>query len=179
MKMTYEQARELIQDGDIISFFKLKSNGTLTSNIISFFTKSEIYHTAMAVWLTSDNGERRLFVVEADPANRLLVPLSVFSDHNFTVLAKPDYVDFKKISPKLINKVGTAKYSYLKAINSGIRQYFNFPVLASTGEFCSELVLKMWQLGGFKINDTLLDPTELEKVLIEDHDIKYRCKVGS
>lgn len=178
MNISYEQARELIQDGDIISILRLKTNATIMSNFISWFTQSEIYHTVIAVWMTSDNGEKRLFVVEADPANRLLVPLSVFQKNGFHVLAKPDYVDFKKISSELVGNVGIAKYSITKAVNSGIRQYLKLPKISNTGEICSELVAKMWKLGGLPIEDTLLDPAELERILTTNFKVQYRCKVG-
>jgi len=174
--ITYEQSRNFIRDGDIISIFRSKNNPSLFSRIITAWTKSPIYHTAIAVWLKIDSGEKRLFVVEADASTRRIIPLSTYQYHQMHVLAKPESVNFELFSSSLLERVGTAKYSYTKAIISGLRHYLELPkVVVATGEFCSELAAKMWKMGGMDITDTSLDPDHLERMLVEEFGVEYRC----
>lgn len=172
----YYEVRDLIQDGDIISFLRPIKKISLLSKVITYWTKSPIYHTGIAVWLNTTHGDRRLFVVEAMDKTRRLTPLSTYVYHPIHVLAKPDYVDFNKFAEPLIERVSEAEYSYLKAIQSGVRQYLKLPYVSiSTGEFCSELAAKCWKIGGLQIDDTCLNPAILEDTLINQYNITYRC----
>lgn len=171
----YSELRDKIQDGDIISVLRPRKHASIFANTISFFTGSPIYHSGIAVWLTSLTGEKRLFIVEAQDQCRQVQLLSNYGEvQELHVLARPEYVNFGKFSSELINKVGVAPYSYLKALNSGIRQYFWLPKITGTGEYCSQLTLDMWKLGGLPLTDTQLDPAMAEKILVGTMRVEYR-----
>lgn len=172
----YDKVRELIQDGDIISVLRKKKNPSFISSIISKVTCSPIYHTAIAISMYSDHGEKRVFALEAYDATRRMVPLSTYVENELHILAKPDFIDFANYSQWLIEKVGIAEYSYSRAIISGLRQYLSLPrINISTGEFCSELAAKFWKMGGVPLKETGLNPAELERILIQECNIQYRC----
>lgn len=174
--ITYDEARNLIQDGDIISVLRNTKKSSLISWVITKVTNSPIYHTAIAVWMKSETGEKRLFAVEAYDAVRRMVPISQYAINDLHVLAIPDNVKFENFSYTLIERVGAAKYSYPKAIYSGFRRVFKLPQFSpTTGEFCSEMAAKLWKLGGLDIDDTELDPAKLEEILTTKYNIKYRC----
>lgn len=175
--MKYEDARHLIQNGDIVSVLRLKTKASLLSHVITAWSRSPIYHTGILVWMSTEgSSEKRLFIVEAFDATRRITPLSVYNKNELRVLAIPAHVKFDLFAPSLLGRIGTAKYSYLKAFQSGIRQYLSLPyVSVDTGEFCSELAAKSWKQGGLAIQDTNVDPAMLEKLLIEQHGVKYRC----
>jgi hypothetical protein len=174
--ISYEQARTLIQDGDIISVLRREDKMSLLQKLITTWTKSPIFHTAIAIWLSTGHGEKRLFVVEAYDATRRITPLSVYQKHPFHVLAKPEHVKFELFSGSLVERVGTAEYSYVRAFISGVRQYLKLPnIVLATGEFCSELAAKVWKMGGMDITETGLNPAELERVLVHDYGVQYRC----
>jgi hypothetical protein len=177
--MNYEEARLLIKDGDIISIFRPKHKFSLFANTISFFTQSPIYHTAIAVWLGNELGDKRLFVVEADLSNRRITPLSMYCGQEIHVLAIPEYVRFGFFSNELLAHVSQAKYGVIKAVEAGLKKYFLLPRISATGEICSELALRMWCIGGFKgFAETLLTPDQLEKRLLES-GVKLRVIIDS
>jgi hypothetical protein len=175
--ITYDNARELIQDGDIVSVLRPAEGASVVSWIITKVTKSPIYHTGVAVWMMSKTGEKRLFIVEAFDATRRIVPVSVYDGYELHVLAKPDYVLFSLFSTDLVERVGKNEYSYVKAIASGFRQHLYMPAVNNNGEFCSEMALKMWQKGGLPITNTALNPGQLESVLTLKYNIEYRCLI--
>lgn len=176
--MKYIEGRDLIKDGDIILVARPKNTFSFFANTISFFMQTSIYHSAIAVWLKAETGEKRLFVVEADINNRRVVPLSFYEDRELHVLACPEKIKFEYFSSEMIEKVGSAKYSIPKAIEAGFRKYFLLPRLASNGEICSEFCLRMWAIGGLNwIGTFLITPDQLEKELIAS-GIKYRCIIN-
>ncbi len=177
--ISYEQARTVIQDGDIISVLRLDKRASLLQKVITYWTKSPIYHTAIALWMNTEHGEKRLFVVEAYDATRRITPLSVYQKHRLHVLAKPEHVRFDLFVGSLVERVGTAEYSYVRAFISGVRQYLKLPnIVLTTGEFCSELAAKVWKMGGMNITETGLNPAELERVLTQEYGVQYRCIVN-
>ena len=176
--MEYLQGRELIQDGDMVFVCRPKHKFSLFANTISFFTRSEIYHCAIAVWMKADSGEKRLFLVEADLYNRRMVPLSIYKDHTMYVLAKPDNVKFEYFSNELIIPVGTQKYNILKAVEAGLRKYLLLPRLASAGEICSEMCLRMWRIGGFvTLEQELFTPDQLYNIMTIDCNVQTRVEI--
>jgi len=173
---TYEEGRKLIQNGDIISFLRLDKKASLIAKLTTYWTQSPIYHTGIAIWMSTEHGEKRLFVVEAYDATRRITPLSNYRKYKMRVLAKPDNVQFDLFIGSLVERVGSAEYSYVRAFMSGLRQYLTLPpIVLATGEFCSELAAKAWKMGGLNIKETGLNPAELERVLMQEHGVQYRC----
>jgi len=176
--MNYLQGRELIQNGDMVFVCRNKKKFSFFANTISFFTRSEIYHCAIAVWMQAESGEKRLFLVEADLNNRRIVPLSIYEGHDMYVLAKPDIVKFEYFSSELIVPVGTQKYGIGKAIEAGLRKYLLLPRLASEGEICSEMCLRMWRIGGFvRLDQELFTPDQLYNIMTMACNIQTRVDI--
>lgn len=172
----YEEGRKFIQDGDIISFLRLEKKASLIAKLTTYWTQSPVYHTGIAVWMNTDHGEKRLFVVEAYDATRRITPLSNYQKFKMRVLAKPANVKFELFVGSLVERVGSAEYSYIRAFMSGLRQYLTLPpIVLATGEFCSELAARAWKMGGLNIKETGLNPAELERVLLQEHGVQYRC----
>lgn len=178
--LSYEQARDLIQDGDIVSILRNDKKSSIIAKLTTWWTQSPIYHTGIAVWLsTYSNNEKRLFIVEAFDATRRVAPLSIYAKNRMHILAIPEHVKFEYFAPSLLERIGTAEYSYIRAFMSGLRQYVKLPALVlATGEFCSELAAKAWKIGGMNITETGLNPAELERVLIQEYGVQYRCIVN-
>jgi hypothetical protein len=176
--MKYLEGRELIQNGDMVFVHRNKKKFSFFANAISFVTRSEIYHCGIAVWMKADSGEKRLFLVEADLNDRRMVPLSLYDQHQMFVLAKPDEVVFDYFSNELIIPVGTQKYNILKAVEAGIRKYLLLPRLATDGEICSEMCLRMWRIGGFtKMKQELFTPDQLYSIMFLDYGVKRRVAI--
>jgi hypothetical protein len=178
--MKYSEARDLIQDGDIVSILRCKNSFSFFANTISLFTRSPIYHSAIAFWMETNPGQRRLFLAEADINSRRLVPLSTYEGHEMHVIAKPDEIDFCKFSPSLLENVAKENYSIAKAVGAGLRKYLLLPKLDVGGEICSELCIKMWMKGGFNYEgETLLTPDQLETKMIKYFGFKYRVVIDA
>jgi hypothetical protein len=177
--LPYNQGRDLIKNGDIVTVLRPKKF-SLFASTISFFTGSPIYHTGIAVWLTNETtSEKRLFLVEAMDSRRRIISLSEYSKQDLHVLAMPNYVNFQLFADDLLAKINVAPYSYLKAIWSGIKQYCWLPTINEEGEFCSEMVAKMWKKGGFPITDTCINPAEMERIFVNVMHVEYRCWLTS
>jgi hypothetical protein len=168
--MKYSEARELVEDGDIVSVLKPKNKFSLFADVISIFTQSPIYHTCIVTWMYSCSGQRRLFAVEADSNKRRLIPLSIYEGQEMHVWAKPDNVKYDIFAEDLLARVGSADYGFTKAVKAGLSKYVVLPFSKqiTSGEICSELAIKMWIKGGFNFTgETLITPAELEQKMIE------------
>ena len=177
--MKYIEGRDLIQDGDIVFVCRPHHKFSFFANTISFFTRSEIYHCGIAVWMKSDSGEKRLFLVEADLNNRRMIPLSYYEKQSMFVLAKPEEVKFEYFSGQMLERIGSEKYNLLKAVEAGVRKYLLLPRLSLNGEICSEMCLRMWRIGGFtKMNQQLLTPDQLYSELYVEYGISRRVVIN-
>lgn len=171
----YDQARELIKDGDII-FFKNKPH--LTSKIISAITDSPFSHVAIAFWVTVDckniHKVKRLMIVESTGKtnNRGIINLSNNRIFYMTVVSPPlKWVD---ISEDALDRVGMVPYGWLDGLLIGARSLLYKSVgkevktKDARGEVCSEFVAK-----SYKLPKTQISPHELYDTLIS----QYKCEV--
>lgn len=144
-KMTYEEARDLIQDGDIVFI-----HGTWRKPLqalVMFFTHSKFSHVCMAFKVNTGVTERVMCVEAQGFTKRRILNLSYYGDREVTVLAAP--VPWYQIEDRALAKVGIAQYSILGAIYVGIRDYvlkcanISLPTLDIPHEICSEFIAKM------------------------------------
>jgi hypothetical protein len=163
--VTYTEGREQIRNGDILAFHTTKIS-PFGPKVVSFFTGSSIYHVGIAVWLYSSEGDRRLFIVEANKGNRQIVPLSLYAGERIDVYKYP--VMFKKFSGKLLDSVGFVKYSYIDLPIIWLKEKFGIELRNQSGEVCSEMIAKMFDGTKFQLNTSLISPGKL----IEDLVIK-------
>lgn len=157
--MTYEEAKHMIDDGDVIF---LKTN-TLAGKIIRFFTSSPYTHVAIAFKMRTE--PERLLVVEAQGGTkRRIINLSEYTVHEMDVIKSPK--DWSTYSQQALDKLGVAKYGWTQAAYLGIRQFLlqkfriKIPRRSIAGEICSEFVATC--LG---LSETRLTPSELQQAL--------------
>jgi hypothetical protein len=172
--MIYENERYNIEDGDIVFVERPKHKFSFFANTISFFTNSPIYHCGFAVWLYGDEGEKRLFIVEADISNRRLIPLTVYRDRTIRVVKSPSFIKWNRVANEIIGPVGEAKYSIVKAIEAGLRKYFLLPRITNEGEICSEMCLRYLKMAGLIWTGTnVISPVSLyEGLLLRQFTLK-------
>ena len=171
-EMTFEEARPLIKNGDAINIYR--PNGWGIKNalyaVIDFFSGSPIYHVAVALWMTTPNGTRRLMCVEANLlGGKRIVPLSIYWRRRMEVMPWPATYDFSRMEESLVARVATQPYGLFNFITIGVREFFGIKKPAksiSQGQVCSELVSNAWIEGGFPFNDTVVSPGKLKGEMI-------------
>ena len=162
--MSYKEARPLIQNGDVISFMIGDKDNKFLHKLIKLVTGSRYYHTGVAVWMSTSGGESRLFICEAHPSGRRLVPLSVYSDLHFDIMPCPVPFDF--IERQLVERVGSVPYGFLDYIGVGLRMVLGITAKDHNGsEICSEMVQDLLLGAGFSIGTAPLAPSELKEVI--------------
>jgi hypothetical protein len=127
------------------------------------------------MWMSSDNGTKRLFFVDANTGSRRIVPLSEYEGYGMTVIESPVYPEYYE--DELLKKVGKIQYGYLDAMIIGLFERFEITNkhLDFSGECCSEMITKMLNKG---INHDklpiMVSPNKLIQILIDrGHKIKF------
>jgi hypothetical protein len=176
--ITYSESRSLIKSGDIVFIKKTNHHSLLSSlisKVITFFTGGKYYHVGIAMWMSSDNGTKRLFFVDANTGSRRIVPLSEYEGYGMTVIESPVYPEYYE--DELLKKVGKIQYGYLDAMIIGLFERFEITNkhLDFSGECCSEMITKMLNKG---INHDklpiMVSPNKLIQILIDrGHKIKF------
>lgn len=157
-KVSYEQARLDIQDGDII--FIKNNKGLFLPQLIRFFTRSPYTHVGIAFWITTGSADRLMVVEAQGGAKRRIVNLSYYEDDHIDVVEAPK--DWDRVSEKAIERLNQVPYGWLQALYVGVRefllQYFNvkLPMRDLPGEICSEFVARIYDLPERHISPQLL-----------------------
>lgn len=173
--VSYEEARSLIKSGDLLSFRTGSRDAKPMHWLTEMVTRSPYYHTGIAVWLSSEGGESRLFICEAQPSGRRLVPLSMFANLHFDVTESP--VAFELIEKMMLERVGAVPYGFLDYIGVGVRMLFGIAAKDDNGaEICSEMAQDLFRKAGLVIPEHPLAPNEL-KEFINDLGFKDRILV--
>jgi len=164
--LTYDQARNIIQDGDVVFFQGIYSWKHPIDSLIMFVTGSPFVHCNIAFWVEV-GGQKRLMAVEAQGATkRRIVNESFYNDKNMVVIAAP--VAWDTIANAALEKVAVTKYGYLAAIYAGIRDLsvrtlgVRLPNTNPPGEICSEFVAKLVGL-----EDADISPGDLYFLLLK------------
>lgn len=163
--MTYEQAREVIQDGDVVFFKDSYSWLHPLKNAILFFTGSPFTHCNMAFWIEIA-GQKRLMAVEAQGGTkRRVVNMSFYENRQIVVVkgVKP----WSDVASDALSQLAKQHYSYGTAVYTGARDFFlhtfgiKLPKASDPGEICSEFC---GRLSG--LEDTDISPGDLYKALM-------------
>lgn len=164
--LSYEEARDHICNGDLLSFSK-NAESSLWHRFTTRVLRSPFYHCGIAMWLTSNNGEKRLFICEAGNKRRIIL-LSTYSGLDFDVIKCP--VDFNDIEFRLLDRVGIAKYSIRTYISVGLRFLFGFTSRDQSGEICSEMIQREYRQAGLHYLPLydVLSPGELHDMLLSN-----------
>lgn len=160
---SYAEVRSLICNGDLLTFSK-NAQSSLWHRFTTRVLRSPYYHCGLAVWMTSDNGTRRLFICEAGTSRRILL-LSAYTGLDFDVIGCP--ADFNKFEDSLLERVGVERYSIITYIAVGLRFLIGLPTKDPSGEICSEMVQKAYRKGGFYLPRTIMSPGELHAYVLE------------
>lgn len=170
-QVTWPVGRDMIQSGDLISFFTSHEESALhrvTTESVQFFTGSRIYHTGIAVWVTPDgHTQRRLMLCEAVGVGRRLVNMSKFADHKMEIHAVPPGLDRIKIVDYMLSGIGTS-YSFWNLAAIAMSEFFGYePRRNKKSQVCSETAALAWQAGGFSFGDqtTSMSPGRLRNFL--------------
>jgi hypothetical protein len=168
--MSYQEARALIKNGDLINLFRPTRFGlrSILYTIMFLFTGSRIYHCVIAMWMTSPSGEKRLMAVESNiHGGKRIIPLSIYSLHHMEVYALPETASFDKMEPVLMRRVGEQGYSLIDFLLIGLDDFFGIKVHATGNcQVCSELCADAWMSAGVPFPDALVSPGKLRNELI-------------
>ena len=168
-QVSYAVGRDMIKNGDIISFFASHEENWLhkfTTVPILFLVGSRIYHSGVALWITTDTGEKRLMCMEGVGKGRRFVNMDHFSDHKMEVHACPAELDKRKIEDYLLDGIGMS-YAFFDLAVIALNEFFGIKNLSTskTGAVCSETAARAWEAGGYKFESTKLSPGMLRNVL--------------
>jgi len=172
--MKYEEARDHIQDGDII--FLRGKRTQLINRIIMYFTSSPYSHVGIAVWMNKDNQQsQRLLMVESQLGTKnRIINLSEYSSYAMDVVPAP--IEWRMVRDTALSSLGISKYSVIDAIFVGLREWFHkFFVIPyanlSDGEICSEFVSRIYNLKPQNVSPGLL------KKILEDAGYSTRFNI--
>lgn len=158
--LTYQEARSLILDGDLISVFKAKS---LFNRMTQHFT-GEYVHVGVAIWM-----EGGLWINEINGGGNHAVPLSQLQSSGFDVSEPP-----KGVTPEAARAEALAAlreketYGFGATIVTGFIEYFNIPITINWRKWkhCASLVVRIWDRSGWATADGgthtyIISPTKL------------------
>ena len=144
MIFTYETARKLIQNGDIV--FIRNKHGILPW-IIRLFTSSRYSHVGIAFWVTVEHTKRLMIAETQGGSNRRILNLSYYLSSEMDIIKAPvPWGDYFEIA---LHKLGEIKYGWLEAGYIGLRELcikrlnIRLPIKKFHGEICSEYVANM------------------------------------
>lgn len=125
----------MINNGDILFF---KSDGSVSSRIISTFTKSEFVHVGVAHYIFKE-----LYILESQYGyDRRMVHFDFYKDRKYVII-ESNILD--KDIDKILPSLGMVKYGYKDVLLVGIKSLlkrlgFNIEFKNYQGEICSEFV---------------------------------------
>lgn len=174
--LSYEEARNEIKSGDIISFFSSHESSfihRIITMFILYFTGSKIYHTGIAMWMTSDSGNRRLMLIEAVGVGRRILDLSYFRNEKMEIHPVPNHLDRGAIEFFLMAKIGKQGYGFWNLIAIALREFFGIKAKDTKGQVCSQLAALSWAAGGMQFEETSVSPGKLRNILIKNNVPPY------
>src|SRR5271165_6371572 len=142
--LTYDQARTIIEDGDIVLFQGSLSIAHPVDAAIMLVTGSPFVHCNIAFW-DDIAGQHMLMAVEAQGGTkRRILNESFYSSKKMVVIK--GVKAWSDMAPDALSKVAEQKYSYITAVYAGLRDFlvrmfgWRLPKMNHPGEICSEFV---------------------------------------
>lgn len=169
--LSYENARNYIEDGDIVF---VRKGTTLYSRLTQFATDSDTYHVGIAFWVRDPVYKSRLFIVEASQGGRRIVSLSSYAKHPMDIIGAP--ISWEQNCDDILDNTGLVPYSLREAIWIGLLEMFNLRRTADDlGEVCSKMVAKYLVKGGVPLPATDVSPARLKALL---QSLNYEVKLS-
>lgn len=140
--MKYADARESIEDGDLIA---VKSKHGGLPALTRYFTRSPYTHTAVALWL--DGG---LWIAEMGAGGNVLVPLSRYADTEFDVFDCPAYFELvRKVTLELLRD--KIDYDFADLLRIALHNLLRCKLPTDTGGMiCSAYSARIYLLSGWR-----------------------------
>lgn len=157
--MLYNEARQYITDGDVISVL---DSSSIYGKLIKLFT-GKYTHTGMAVWL--DSG---LWMVELNGGRNHAIPLSQLVGREFDVHYPPEDCDVKLLRFLALTSLReVVHYGFVSIAPIGIIEYFNLDVLLKWNNIavCSSYIGKILRSAGWKVDSIVMSPTRMASKL--------------
>ena len=174
-RLTYEEARDLIQDGDIV--FIHGSWIDPVSAVIMLVTASLFSHVCIAFWVKTNQGKMLMCVESQGQTRRRIFPLSFYGDNKMTVVAglKP----WKTVQNLALSKVGKAEYGMIEAVYVGVKEFvyrhtnYKLPDRPAHKEYCSTFVASVYGLETLNVSpqtlyEQLLQVSNVRGIQTED-----------
>ena len=172
--MNYEIARNLINTSDIVF---LHRTNDLFSTLISLFTGSRHTHVGIAVWMMTDLGQRRLFLVEATGnGGRRVVLLSKYQGRGMDVVLMPPGVNWEKAETQLMSRVGSMPYGWFDLLQIWVWETLRISLGNARGEVCSEMVANVLRQAGIW-TPKRVSPGSLYRTLTGKHKAPVKFSV--
>ncbi len=163
--MNYEEARQLIQSGDVVLMGK---DNSPISAWVAWWTGSPYSHAAIALRLYYlDHPDKyRIFVIEQHTGGQRIVNLSSYTTikRQIDVIESP--TDWNMYGEDLMDKCGSIAYAYEALVTIGLREKFGLKFSDTKGEVCSEMVAKVLKQQGVPLTSEHISPGVLYKELL-------------
>jgi hypothetical protein len=167
--MTYHAARDRIKDGDLVMVWHPPGwHGfqTFLHVPMDFFTGSPIYHTVVALWMTTSTGVQRLMCVEQHPyGGKRLAPLSIYEHQKLEVFHLPENASYIKMEDEVMRKVSDQFYAFHQLLFIGIKDFFGGIIRLGGSQVCSQLSSACWIAAGVPLETTLVSPGGLRSAV--------------
>ncbi len=172
--LTYAEARDRIEDGDII--FPRNSHN-VGGKICQWFTNSPYFHVAIAFWIKDPRYNTKLCIVEEHMGGQRIVSLSAYSIYEMDIVKSP--VPFSSYGEGLLDRTGYINYSYMDLIAIGLKEKFNYSWKNFSGEVCSEMVARVLREQGIELPD-LISPAKLfNDLTTKGFEHKFRTHIDT
>lgn len=158
MALTYEVARNQINDGDLIDVITPHS---FLGHLTKFFTRKKYIHTGTAIWFGD-----MLCIAELNGGRNHYTPLSQLVGLDFDVYAKPD--GLADIRVAIIKWVRIPiSYGYIAFVFIGIRNFFRIKRQINWRQIlvCSGLSVAIYEEAGWPHCSRVIAPSELAEML--------------
>lgn len=154
--MQYEEIRDQIETGDLISIRSAKS---LLNRMTKFFT-GPYTHSGQAIWMAG-----RLWVTELNGGRNHLIPLSQLRGTEFDVHARPPELTAEACEVAILENLGRkVNYGYAALVAIGLIEWLKLTLVVKWSKIlvCSGYCIKNWQDAGWKgAASRVVSPTKL------------------
>lgn len=156
--MNYEEVRDKIQTGDIIS---VRNNKGFMHKLTRLVTRSPYTHSGIAIWL--DEG---LWMAEINGGKNHLIPLSQVDGIDFDVSECP--VDRETVKKEILDSLRVSlTYGFVSFVIIGLFDLFKIKerFRSMKSKVCSEYIQAILVASGWDVPEDMVSPYDLEQKL--------------